>query len=291
MKKIYFIILALFFIGCKSNTKFEKLDHNQSLLWQIEKEGYQTSFIFGTMHLIEEEYYNFSKELTNCIDYTDRVIMELGKMPSPIKAMLMMKSNHTILSDKFSNKQYLELLSFFKTHFNMSEKKFKSTFDGFKPFFLFQYISQAYFTTPTESYDLNIMAYSKKKNKEIIGLETFEEQIGFFESIPESEFINLISESIQSIEEDKLELKELQEIYSQQKVDELVPLLEKQSPELLKYRDVFLTNRNKNWIPKIETAIKKESCFIAVGAGHLFDTNGIIELLKARGFSLTPIKK
>ena len=81
----------------------------------------------------------------------------------------------------------------------------------------------------------------------------------------------------------------MMKIYSEQKVDKLIPMIQKQSPEFMNFADIFLYNRNKAWIPKIESEIKDKSCFIAVGAAHLFGEEGLIDLLKKNGYSLTAI--
>ncbi|NJO25532.1 MAG: TraB/GumN family protein [Bacteroidia bacterium] len=46
----------------------------------------------------------------------------------------------------------------------------------------------------------------------------------------------------------------------------------------------------KNWIPVMEDAMKKNSNFFAVGAGHLPGENGVINLLRKAGYTLTPVK-
>jgi uncharacterized protein YbaP (TraB family) len=59
----------------------------------------------------------------------------------------------------------------------------------------------------------------------------------------------------------------------------------------MEFEDIFLTKRNKKWIPQILEYTTDQSCFIAVGAAHLFDDNGILNLLEKEGFKTTAIKK
>ena len=47
--------------------------------------------------------------------------------------------------------------------------------------------------------------------------------------------------------------------------------------------------RNKIWLPKIIEKVKTNSCFIAVGLGHLQYQTGLIILLRKQGYSLKPI--
>ena len=47
--------------------------------------------------------------------------------------------------------------------------------------------------------------------------------------------------------------------------------------------------RNKNWIPIILTNIDRYSCLIAVGVMHLPGENGLISLLKEKGYQVNPV--
>ena len=64
------------------------------------------------------------------------------------------------------------------------------------------------------------------------------------------------------------------------------PLI-KDDPKSLK---VLITDRNKNWLPKIEAMFgDKDIEFVLVGVGHLIGKDSVIELLKAKGYSVKKI--
>ena len=48
-------------------------------------------------------------------------------------------------------------------------------------------------------------------------------------------------------------------------------------------------DRNRNWIPTIMQAMKQGSILVSVGAGHLPGPQGVIALLRAQGYEVTPI--
>jgi uncharacterized protein len=49
----------------------------------------------------------------------------------------------------------------------------------------------------------------------------------------------------------------------------------------------LLDNRNRTWIPKIESYLQgAKPCFVVVGAAHLGGPNGLIALLKGRGYTV-----
>jgi uncharacterized protein YbaP (TraB family) len=56
-----------------------------------------------------------------------------------------------------------------------------------------------------------------------------------------------------------------------------------------KQHKLLVDERNLMWLPKIESQIKTGQCFIAVGLGHLEYKEGLINLLRKKGYKLTPI--
>ena len=119
-------------------------------------------------------------------------------------------------------------------------------------------------------------------------LETLEYQMSIFEKISIEEQIEMFSS--EKMDKDILEkYMKLIEAYKNQDIEKLQLMFE-EDKSLVEYEDDFLTKRNNNWIPKIEELLKKQSTFIAVGAGHLSGKNGLISLLKKKGYSVKPVK-
>jgi len=51
----------------------------------------------------------------------------------------------------------------------------------------------------------------------------------------------------------------------------------------------LLIERNNQWTATLETAMQTRNCFVAIGLRHLFYKQGLIEQLRLRGFSVTPV--
>lgn len=296
---ILFTILCLTILSCTSsedvhtaiNTPDIVVKNDNSLLWKIEKDGYQTSYIFGTMHMINESYFSITPHLNDIIQKSDQVIMEIGDQPNPLKALSLMTLKNETLNDYFTKNELTELVKFMNLECGVSTQQFQTIYTKMKPFLILQSITQAFFSENAKSYDLSIMEISKEKNIPLIGFETMEQQLGLFDLIPNKAISKMIMTTVHHFEKEKKGTEKLMNLYAKEQVDKFIPLMKDQSPEFMEFEAIFLTNRNKAWIPKIVTEIKEKKCFIAVGAAHLFELNGIIQLLKDQGFSLTPIKK
>jgi uncharacterized protein YbaP (TraB family) len=51
----------------------------------------------------------------------------------------------------------------------------------------------------------------------------------------------------------------------------------------------MFTERNESWVPGMKRLMQKESCFFAVGAGHLAGESGLITLLRKEGYRVEPV--
>src|SRR5688572_25083217 len=155
----FFVTLFVSFVSCSADVEVE--DGN-SLLWKIEGNGCKSSYIFGTMHMIEEEYFNMSESLIEKIKNSEAIIMEVGGMPNPLDALAMMTLDTGTVHDYFTKEQMALLLEFMDKKLDTDPETFHSVYGKMKPFFILQAISQGFFSENAVSYDLNIMALAKE---------------------------------------------------------------------------------------------------------------------------------
>lgn len=295
-----YLLLLLPFISCSSDSEANNegaletsedvvINNGNSLLWKIEGNGIKASYCYGTMHMINEEFYDFPDPLKKRIAKSEAIIMEIDGFPNPLTTFQMMSLDSGTVHDYFTPEQLVEVLQFMDEEMGMTPQEFDQTYGAMKPFFLMQTITQKYFEPNAKSYDLEIMGIAAEKEIPIVGLETIEEQLGFFDQVPSDNMAEMILQSIRDYNKEAKDVLKMMELYSKQKVDKFIPLMQKQSPEIMEFSDLFLYDRNRAWIPKLEKEMAEKSCFIAVGAGHLFGENGIIDLLEKQGYTLTAI--
>ena len=288
--------ILLFFIG------FTKLFYAQanvtefpmeesSLLWKISGKNVKgDAYLFGTMHLIEKDYFIFPKKLQKVVKKSDALVMELEGLPNQAEAVGYVMLKEGSFFDYFSPEQTDTILRWAKAKFGMEEATFRSSFSNMKPFAVTQLAIQLHFIGKTESYELSFEELAKSAGIEIIGLETIAEQMSLFDNLTPQQQTEMVMESIRTGEKSIELVKELQVVYHSQQIDEMYLLVLDEDGVIQDEQANFLDNRNKKWIPKIEQIIGEKNTFIAVGAGHLGGPNGVIRLLEKEGYTLTPIK-
>lgn len=93
---------------------------------------------------------------------------------------------------------------------------------------------------------------------------------------------------VKNFDSAKQMMTQMVEVYKQRNPDALYKFMKNGG-----LNDVFetamLEERNNKWLPTIVTNLKKQATFFAFGAGHLAGNNGIISLLKKKGYTVTPV--
>src|SRR5205814_10113021 len=69
--------------------------------------------------------------------------------------------------------------------------------------------------------------------------------------------------------------------------ERLAVVMEQESAELPAFNDRLLGARNRSWVPKIENFIASgQTYFVIVGAGHFGGRNGLLALLRTKGYKV-----
>ncbi len=140
--------------------------------------------------------------------------------------------------------------------------------------------------------DSEVQDRAKALGKEVIAFETAQEQMSLLMGAPIAQQAEQLMEAVrQSLSGKAAEsARKLAEAYTGQNLGALAELIF--SEEEMEIEDVerLIFARNHNWVKSLKALLPKKSLLIAVGAGHLPGSEGLIKLLKSEGYTLTPVK-
>lgn len=290
---IFYCLLTVFFLGCKAQRApgFVQQNNSNTLLWEVSGNGLQKpSFLFGTFHLLCKQDIHFSDQLKKAVNFSDEVYMELD-MDDPSTMLggilYMNMRGDTTLSDLYTAKEYARL----KNYFSDTLKMPLSLLQKAKPYFLVALLYPRMMNCSSPAgVEEQLVKLAKEDKKEIQGLETMQFQASVFDSIPYQWQAKELLKNIDSFSVNKKEFETMLEYYKNQDMDSIKRMLGKSEFGSDKYDRLLLTDRNKKWVKKLDSIMKKESVFVAVGAGHLVGDNGLISLLKKQGYMLEPLR-
>jgi uncharacterized protein len=289
MQKSYSSYLFVLFLILSLGLVHAQAPRQSSLLWKIEgKDLPKPSYLYGTIHLICPTDFVLSDTLKASLKQTEQLTLELD-MDDPGMMMAMARGmrmrDGTRLKELLPADQYLRMERFFKDSVGLNLAPFEQA----KPFFLMSILLNRTLACQPQSYELSLMALAKKQHSEVVGLETVEEQMAVFDSIPYKTQATMVIALMDSLPQARQEFKAMVDLYKKQDINGLYTLTSESDFDLAGHQEILLYSRNRRWIPSIEKQIGAKPTFIAVGAAHLGGTEGIIALLQKRGYTLTPI--
>lgn len=265
-------------------------------LWEIK--GKQNSvYLVGSLHLLKESDYPLDSQYYRAFDKVSTVAFEvdmdsaksftnqlyiLGKSKLPAS---------TQLPDVLPDSTYKKC-----------EKVFASmggslkSLHAFKPFFVGTTLSilkmQQMGYDPEIGIDRHFFELAKEKGKKTLGLEDIKFQIDLLFSLDEQNEGNFLETTLQEISQYKEMIGAMNSYWRQGDAEKLDSLINASLYGYPKLKDKLLLNRNKSWMVSIEKFLAaKHDVMVVVGAGHVGGEDGLLHLLKKRGFTVRQLSR
>lgn len=259
----------------------------QSLLWKVEGDSIETSYLFGTFHLLPESDFELKDKVAQAFDAAEHVVMELDMDNPSMQAELMQNAFMTDGQslDKLLTKEEFESLdAYMMETANISLIQV----NRFKPFFVSAMIIPSLIVGTPASYEMTFVQRALNTNKEILGLETPKEQLKAFDGISYEKQVKELMRVTTEQKEMASLFKTMIKNYKKENITKMYDLVVENMTDESQVKSL-LTDRNIDWVPKIGEFARDKATFFAVGAGHLGGETGMIQLLRAAGYTLTPI--
>ena len=282
----YVLLLFTLFISLFSNAQ----ELEKSLLWKISGNGLKKpSYLFGTIHLTCDS--SLDANTLNALEATEQLYLELDMDDKSIQMQmmkLMMMKDGAKLSTLLSPEDFKILDEFMKKNLNMSVK----LFDSFKPFMISSMLFPKMLDCKSQSVESELMKITKEQNEEIFGLEKAEDQMKVFDEISYQDQAEELLKTVKdNLEKDKKEFIEMMTIYQNKDIEGMLKMMSDSDNKITsENQDILLNNRNKNWIPIMVKIMKDKPTFFGVGAGHLAGEEGVIKLLRKKGYKVEAIQ-
>lgn len=307
LAKIAIFSLAVLLIASCGSTKDATMSQakensyqplENSLLWKIEGNGaIENSYLYGTIHMINEKDFFLPTGTMSAIDQSDQVVFEIDMNEMSDMGSMMGLMSKAFMKD---GKTISDLLS--AEDYKLLEDKFAKLglpmmmLERIKPAFLTVF---AYDIDPNgmqngsiKSYEMEFFEMANNANKPVSGLETLEFQMSVFDSISYEDQAKMLVDALKAGDSENDDFKVMTDMYLSQNINAMVEMIDED--EMMGgegNNDIILTGRNKNWIPVMSDLMKTKKVFFAVGAAHLAGETGVIHLLRKEGYTLTPISQ
>jgi uncharacterized protein YbaP (TraB family) len=262
----------------------------KSFLWKVQSKT-NTVYVLGSIHYLKKEMYPLDEKIEKAFEQSNVLGVEanvdnVSKIDVQKLVEIAFYSGNETLEKHLSPETY-ELVKKKLTEVGASLE----TANKYRPWFLALSLTSLEVVKLGFDPDYGIDRYFLSKateKKKIVELESLEYQINLFSAFSEKDqelFLLYTLKDINVLEQELDKLVNAWRAGDEKGIESIVTKSLKEDKRLTPVYEKLVIERNKKMASKIEDYLKeKETYFVIVGAGHLVGSQGIIELLRSKGF-------
>ncbi len=245
--KARYCIIALVLLCSITRVVGQNDTTKYQLLWEIKsKNNTHTSYLFGSMHSNDPRMFNFPDTLYHGFINAQTVVVE-----TDVSALF---ETYDVRLDPYK----LDIIE--KLNQTDGTRTAYGSEDG-RPQFLDAYFQEC--------------AYAA--GKRVVTLETFEEQVAASEKVSSSA-------TAFNTGANRYSEKMFVDAYLKGDIASLTKMLKAQLNGNQDVYDIFISKRNKVMANGLDSLMKKSNVFCVIGSGHLYGPDGVVQLLRNKGF-------
>jgi uncharacterized protein len=257
-------------------------------VWKVTSPNGGTLFLGGSWHALRSSDYPLPAPYQRAFAASDRLAFEVSPKDLHTASDYMEKVGEYHKGDSLKNhvdpRTYAYLRRFFGL-LQVSEDKYSK----YKPWF----ISMALESPGRHglSNELGIEAFFEKKAKAsakpIVGLESAREHVEVFSGLSDRGSEALLLLTFIPADKNSPDFDRLMSAWRRGDADFLADSTRAGFRDFPAMADRLLSNRNRNWIPQLEGYMRSgKTYFAVVGAAHMGGQEGVLALLRSRGYKV-----
>jgi uncharacterized protein YbaP (TraB family) len=263
----------------------------KSFLWKVQsKKG--AIHILGSIHYLKQENYPLKKSIQDVFRNCRTLVLEIDPYnATPERAQQVM-----LEKARYRDGTHLQQHISPETH-ELAERRVRelgidiSHMTPFKPWFvavsLMSLKLQKMGFDPNYGLDRFLADQAKRGDKIIRGLETLEFQFGLLDQLSSSEQDSMLRETLSELDLLNKAVEQVVQSWLSGDVRAVEDLLLASMREYPAVHRKVVIDRNRRWLPDLIKMLEQgEKALVVVGAAHLVGENGLIELLKQRGYTV-----
>jgi uncharacterized protein YbaP (TraB family) len=263
----------------------------KSLLWTISREG-KSTLLLGSIHYLRRENYPLSPAILDAFDRSKRLVLEVdlsrttGEAAQRVTLEKAMYRDGTSLAQNVSAETY-ELASRRAGELGLDMRILNPMKPWFAALTLLAINLQRMGMDPKLGVDRYLAERAKSGGKPTSGLETVESQLSVVDQLTKREQELMLRAAAEEVERLHRHVNEIVQSWLKGDEARLAGLLltgMRGYPELY---DKVLVERNRRWAAEIGKLVDQGGgAMVVVGAAHLVGSDSVLEMLKAKGYSV-----
>jgi len=266
------------------------LQAEQGLLWRVEMPQGQVSHLFGTIHSEDERVLALPQPVEQAFAGSGTVLLEMVLSPE-----VQLQMAQAIMLPP--GQQLGELLPaglHARSLAAMAERGYPEAVTArLRPWAIILTLNMP---PPMSGQFLDKVLHDRARasGKEVVGLESVEEQLSVFRALSREDQYELLRQTLRDFRELPQMMAAMTDAWLRRDLSALAALNERSMQGLPagveeRFGRSLIEERNLRMAQRSLPHLEKGGAFIAVGALHLVGEEGVVALLRARGMKVTPV--
>jgi uncharacterized protein YbaP (TraB family) len=282
------LLLLGIILQCTVKGKGETLEN--ALIWRVRGDDLPApSYLFGTVHVMDSNDLSIHPTVIEQLRHARALVFETNLADPDYQKLALHHSfmEHDSLEDLLSDEQFQVLKRFFLEEFEFPIEAVHKM----KPFFVASLIGALESKGASRSHEELLMQIAVEDQIMIEGISDPDQEAAILNRISLKEQVGYLFMEMESHQDGTSEAlkQEVFQAYERADLDSIHALISEslgQFPQI--YHQLF-DARNTAWLPAMIRHMQNQSCFFAVGVGHLPGETGLISLLRENGYRVSPV--
>jgi len=265
---------------------------DQHSLWKVQGE-HAVVYLLGSIHVLKKENYPLPAPIESA--FTNAMVVafetDMEAMHDPKVALKLASKGRLPAGETLQDHLPPEVYASFTNHLRVAHLP-GVVFDQLTPVMaalsLVLMEMQRLGLDPEYGVDQHFFGRAKAEGKQIVPLESVDFQIGLLTALSKEEGELIVKTTLRDMEKLGSDLGDLLKAWQTGDAEGLDKFLHEAMREAPLIYKRLITERNRNWVSKIEELLRGDKrAIVIVGAGHLVGKEGVLELLKQKGYKVT----
>ncbi len=284
---------ALSFVVCWLHVSICALAQSGSVLWKIEGNGLKSpSYLFGTINFLPKDAFTVPSEAVSALDACEVFVTKIlhdKKTQNQFNEAVRIPDNGWI-NDYLTEDELNQLRLLLLLDYEVKENAYHDFYSRLQPIILVTTTAALELGDNITYPEKELEVLARKNNMKFVGLSTIEEEINAFKQFPIEDQVKALKYTVNNFYQHLIDFNKMVSAYlDQQDLEWVKEETFKATNESQAFKKVYYNDRTMAWMAKVEQLIRSKPTFLALGVPHLVGDEGLIRLLIAKGYTVSPV--
>ncbi len=263
-------------------------------LWLLEDADNRV-WVLGSIHLLREQDYPLPEPMQTAYGDAETLVMELDMDELDAAGAAAAMLSRAVAPDGGTLASLMGAEAYARAKATAADAgidldRFRATEPWYAALTITQLQLARHGYDPRHGLDAHLAARARRDGKPVDGLETFEEQIRFFDELPLELQSDLLFEALSELRDLEAGMNETVAAWRRGDTDYLADVLLEELRAYPELYDSLVVERNRRWAPRLAGLLEGDGDYLViVGALHLVGPDSVLELLAARGLAAVQV--